>query len=646
MQKKIASYIKWVNHWITILQSHQEISDELRLVISKYRKHDYLLLNLELGFIQEPDSTLDMEEDVYELEKPSSAGTSDELRTSWLSLTIATNNLSRLASDAGIDVNIDAKDSRLAAVHFAANVCSYNISKYQADWNWLTKPLETISYKSNIEDPITLLEVYDYFASQPDENPLGDDRHAVASFSREYSTQDYFRYVTGPVRMVIDAIIQKRTDGRDIEDESVVFTKADRLEVHIAMGDGIFDDELKEYLRICYISYEWKICNFVDYALNVFLPPADYIKKHPENHSFQSLLENFTNRKSKQVRVAREELLRRYNSLEADQQLAVRVALLQSNGMTDNRQGCKLCLERWDGSELPLLENLLVRNIAHPDYETWYLTSRLLCRHASIEYLLKNEHHITHIQGDSVNKVIYYHLSLRLIGENGFVWTKENLFIDDYYRLIYHRHLPFDAQAWKADFYAAMAELYVASNHRVIDHRNFTREGETFHCVVENVYKEYYVVNNYDSLIELCTVHFMLQYASLLGCPYCIEVLDYIHKVDAEYVKQAVTPPIFDFYCLPGDYHATLQYDHQRHTTIAEPLLMFCPDEYKHFFIERIQSYETWYASVAPELAKESTTYDPHQESAINDISDLSDEELRHVDEYLQLKETDNDVPF
>lgn len=467
----------------------------------------------------------------------------------------------------------------------------------------------------------------------------------LAEFAQEYSKSDYFYYVTSPIRKVIDAIIQKRTIGKDIEDESVVFTKADRLEVQIAMGDGIFNEELKNYLRTYYGSYEWKVCDFVNYALNAFLPPADYIKKFPENHSFQLLLANFTNRKSKQVKAAREELLRRYNGLDSDQQLAVRKALLQSAGKTDNRQGCKLCLERWDGEELPLLEDLLERNIANPDYETWYLTSRLLCRHASVEYLLKNEHHLTHIQGDPVNKVIYYHLSLRLIGEDGFVWTKENLFIDDYYRLIYHKHLPFDAQAWKADFYAAMAELYVASNHRVIDPRKFIRKGETFHCVVGNFYKEYYVVNNYDSLIELNTIHFMLQYASLLGCPYCIEVLDYIHKVDAEYVKQAVTPPVFDYYYLPSECDEDLRNDHQRHTTIAEPLLMFCPDEYKHFFNERIQSYETWYASVAKEEAKDRTYASPH-ESTINDISDLSDEELKRVDKYLQSKEIFDEAPF
>ena len=338
----------------------------------------------------------------------------------------------------------------------------------------------------------------------------------------------------------IDALIEhrRRVSGESDDFYGVEFLPVDYREANLWLT-GLSLKEKKELLER---NQDFGARgHLIHFALFMNPPKADYIRPVHYNSPAKKLLADFQNKKSKRVATARRELLARYEYLDADLQLAIRKTLLEGTCKTDWLKGCRLSMDRWDGSELPLVEQVWQKAREQKVSEVCFWASRVLLRQDTEEFLSEHQQEIVRPEGEDSNPTLYYYLCLRLANQSGFVVEKERLHVGDYYRLAYSRHQPFDSDIWLQDLYRATAELYVLSHLWVCEPHKLTKPDERF----PNYRRSRRSDQTYwMRLSEYPTISDLLLFGGLLGATGVEEYLHYADRVEEKLLEMEPNPSL------------------------------------------------------------------------------------------------------
>ncbi|MCQ2342464.1 MAG: hypothetical protein MJZ75_03095 [Paludibacteraceae bacterium] len=393
---------------------------------------------------------------------------------------------------------------------------------------------------------------------------------------------------------------------------NVPFARLDYLEAQLLPYHHLNEDEKEHLLRDYILNVDFNEYSFMRYILHMQPPQAEYQKTIKPNTPFRSLVRWFQDRKSKKVQIARNELLQRYLYLDPKDQLTVRLILLHSPILTDQEKGLKYCLEAWDGKEFDTIHDIWERECVFHNYSLWYLAGKLLIKHASTEFVKNEQHKLYGFDGKHIHS-IYFHVALRLIKEDSFAIQKELLHIEDYYRLLYHTNQQISVSEWENDIYQVVADIYIHNSRcsnlpyyacgRALTSVRFNNSNyipdyiypEQIQIPVEERAAWNQATHRDRRLIELQTIRQMLLYGALGGVP-VQSFVDYANQVD----KTIVTLYGHEVQSCNGmfgwgdteTYEKFVLKNKDKRCPAAEELLSLCPQQYKHFFEERIIEHE------------------------------------------------------
>lgn len=419
-------------------------------------------------------------------------------------------------------------------------------------------------------------------------------------------------YLEQPIIEPLQEIIERRKYLSGLND-SMMDIPFDRLDY--------FEAQLLPYHHLSereklYIMNRFPMKNgeyhFVDYVLHMQPPQGDYQKRVNINTPFRLLVQWFQNRKSKKVQFARNELQQRYLYLDPEDQLTVRLIFLQSPILTDQEIGLRYCFEAWDGKEFNIVQSIWNRESVLNHYTLWFLASKLLIRHGTIDFVKSEQQKLLVFDGKHISS-LYFYVALRLINDDSFVLQKELLHIEDYYRLLYHTHQQISVTEWENDIYQVVADIYIhntrcstlpyrACGRAIADVRlggsrhlpDYTYPQRILIPVTEcSAWNQAKCRNKH--LIEMPTIRQMLLYGSSGGL-YVQPFIDYANRVDETianlYGTEAKSCNGISGWDGIDAYEEFVLKNIDMRCPAAEELYLLCPQKYRHFFEERIIEHE------------------------------------------------------
>lgn len=143
------------------------------------------------------------------------------------------------------------------------------------------------------------------------------------------------------------------------------------------------------------------------------------------NTPVATLIKNFCDKKSGKIVDSRKEILTRFEHLDWKDQKKIIAAFLKS-GRSDRHWAYARCLEYWDESFQPILQELW--DILHEERCSW-----AMLRHFPLEYLKEHKEEFTGHRS-------YFFICLRLAVDKNFVIEKDKLSLTDYLAVLYHTH--------------------------------------------------------------------------------------------------------------------------------------------------------------------------------------------------------------
>lgn len=386
--------------------------------------------------------------------------------------------------------------------------------------------------------------------------------------------------------------------------ETEKFEKSDYTEAQIIMNCGLTEAEQRIICAYFDKHHGWYLGFFLKQVADMQVPAADFSKSRPVNKPVRQLLADYRNKKSKRVSESRKELIRRYEDLDEKDQLAFRIALMQSPAKTDRMAGCKYAMERWDGAELEHAEAVWRDALEKGQYDPWYWSGRLLLRHASEDFLLANQQELINLRGGGQDvKALYYFLALRLCGHPDFLFEKSRLRIGEYYRILYHKGASVTDEVWAEDFYNAMAEIYLFSMYGEgyspfgypLDTSPWTRRLTKADEFVPGISWICKAKRNEFQLAHISTIRSLLLYGSLMGCESVLPALAYLHRAEDAMIRVLQSEPDLRWepkWDWEPEKRAFMR--HKVMSPVLGQLHLCCPAAYCHCFNWRMAEYDEW----------------------------------------------------
>ncbi|MCI7338105.1 MAG: hypothetical protein MSH41_05895 [Bacteroidales bacterium] len=431
------------------------------------------------------------------------------------------------------------------------------------------------------------------------------------------------------IKDLIDDIVQQRREAMGVDEINVHFERIDFYQ-SAALTCHLTDSE-KQELQKQYRCRAFTTLSFVKAVCSYHLDNYDYSAPAKINTPFKQLLADYTNKQSKRVSAAKQELMRRYESLDNDQQLAVRIAMLQAS-KTDCLGALKFCFQQWDGQELPYLQTAWERSFTDLNFcAVWYHASHLLLRHAPIDFIRANQERLyvapaqeavidvedVHCIGNvNISKKLYQYLCVRMCSQGGFEMNREYLNAPYYYPVMYHTHQSVDAKQWEADLYRIVSQLYLTvyfdkresyytlASSFVVDIMDIRRYGDgAIHGLFQSLLRGDCYRNrdtSYDSangksvltprlysLTECATIDKMLRYGALLGFIYEVQNFYAFARAFDKEMSHYVVTSHKDPHGSEVDFDKNCQ-------AFRQAAVRFMPREYVHYMDEADQMYGEW----------------------------------------------------
>lgn len=457
-----------------------------------------------------------------------------------------------------------------------------------------------------------------------DKIPTEDFEREMKQWEQRKEFLDYS--IVEPIKEIINNRIAISQFSKNDKENVLRFANADYLKAQLLPCHHLDEHDKRYILSHFYKDLpEWdEKCQFVKFNVNLQQPQADFQTPIKQYTPCKTLLKWFTDKKSKKVQFAKKEIKERYLYLDPKDQLLIRLAFLNSSSIQDQMDGLRYCLDCWNGKELSPIQNILEKALAQKDNNRWYLASRLLIRHAKIQYVVEKGENL-YVIDSKHNKKLYYYLALRLHSHRGFEPQKKLLRIKDYYALLYHTNQPISGEEWEEDIYRMVAEIYIHNSrftplpYRIC--KDNTELQTSSNCIypqrIPIPEKERKSWNNElfrnIKLIELSPIRELLMCASFAELKNVKSFVQYAEEVDNAILKKYGTT-----FCTSYDsseWEQTIPWEEivlkNQHVVCEadDELILHCPQKYKHLFEEIITEHNE-------EMAKLRETYDAKRKAA------------------------------